>query len=565
MRRRMESARLAIEPRRPVEPGIQTHLDPRLANTGTTSLPDDLLKEQSVRMQLLYAIGTILWTINFGFDTYIAPHGDRGPYAALIEVAAILLAAGAALHARYGTASHGLKVNLGIVSLVLHALAIALLNSWTEQPTTMRPVSGITVLILFFGMMAPANPKRMLIGALTAASMDPLCVWFAHLRGLPVPSPLHTMIMFFPNYSCAVLAVVPARILYRLGRNLRAARALGSYQLIERLGDGGMGEVWRAHHRLLARTAAIKLVRPDKLGELGSDDATVTLARFEREARATAALTSPHTIRVFDFGLTDDGAFYYVMELLDGRDLESFVRQFGPLSPARAVYILRQVCRSLAEAHTRGLIHRDVKPANIYLCRMGLEFDYVKVLDFGLVKLERPGEAVTMMTAAPAAMGTPAYMAPETILADAEVDRRVDVYALGCVAYFLLTGERVFDGNTQMKLLMQHLQERPVPPSRRTGHRVSRALDDLILECLRKDPNQRPADADTVFERLSDCAADSWHQVDARRWWEEHLPQIAHPVTPNLSQVAAPRAMCADADRLSMGTLNRDSQMRTFC
>src|SRR6185295_3712036 len=180
---------------------------------------------------------------------------------------------------------------------------------------------------------------------------------------------LNTVLMFYPNYVCAVLAVAPAQVLYRLGRQVREARALGSYQLVERLGEGGMGEVWLAHHRLLARSAAIKLIRPEMLSDGGQDQAAVTLSRFEREAQATAALTSPHTIRLFDFGITDDGTFYYVMELLDGRDLESLVREFGPLPPARVMHLVRQLCRSLAEAHAMGLIHRDIKPANIYACR----------------------------------------------------------------------------------------------------------------------------------------------------------------------------------------------------
>jgi serine/threonine protein kinase len=173
-------------------------------------------------------------------------------------------------------------------------------------------------------------------------------------------------------------------------------RALGTINYVDRLGEGGMGEVWLARHRLLARSAAIKLIRPEMLSDGTREQAAITLGRFEREAQATAALTSPHTIRLFDFGVTGDGTFYYVMELLYGRDLESLVRNFGPLPPARVMYLIRQVCRSLSEAHAMGLIHRDVKPANIYLCRMGLEYDFAKVLDFGLTKRERRDEATAM-------------------------------------------------------------------------------------------------------------------------------------------------------------------------
>ena len=195
--------------------------------------------------------------------------------------------------------------------------------------------------------------------------------------------------MTWPNYACAFVADAFRReVLQRMGRRLREAQELGSYQLVELLGHGGMGEVWRAQHRLLARERGHQAGAAGVLGARTEAESTVVLRRFEREAQATAMLSSPHTIQLFDFGVTQDGAFYYVMELLAGRDLESLVREFGPLPPSRAIYLLRQVCHSLADAHARGLVHRDIKPANIYVCRMGLEYDFVKVLDFGLVKVE---------------------------------------------------------------------------------------------------------------------------------------------------------------------------------
>jgi serine/threonine-protein kinase len=491
------------------------------------SLPEDLQRDQSLRIQAIYCVGVVMWAITLAMDVVLAPQGDRGPYRLPIEAAASALAAAVAAYTRFGRGSHDRKVAIGIAFMIPHALAIALLNSWAEQPTTMRPLSAITMLILIFGMLTPARPRAILPAALVAASMDPLGVWVAHLRGLPVPSVIHTFAMFYPNYICALLAVAPSRVLYRLGRRLREARALGSYELVEPLGEGGMGQVWLARHRLLARQAAIKLIRPEMLGAGTRQQVEVTLGRFEHEARATAALTSPNTIRVFDFGVTGDGAFYYVMELLEGRDLESLVREFGPLPPARVLHLLRQMCRSLGEAHARGLVHRDVKPANIYLCRMGLEHDVVKVLDFGLVKQANPSH-VTTVTALPVAVGTPAYMAPETIFGSAAVDARVDVYALGCVAYYLLTGERVFDGDSPMNLLMQHLQAPPEPPSRRAPHVVPRAIDDLVLACLEKDPSRRPRDAEAVFERARDCwTAGGWDDRAAKQWWDEHLPAFA--------------------------------------
>jgi serine/threonine-protein kinase len=252
------------------------------------------------------------------------------------------------------------------------------------------------------------------------------------------------------------------------------------------------------------------------------------LRRFELEAQATAALTSPHTIRVYDFGLTGDGTFYYVMELLDGRDLESLVREVGPLPPARVLHLIRQICSSLAEAHAAGLIHRDIKPANVFTCRMGIEYDFVKVLDFGLVKHEQRATAPTLLTSGPIAIGTPAYMAPEVILGDGDVDRRVDIYALGCVAYFLLTGEQVFDEPSPMKLLMQHVSAAPMPPSRRSPHVIPPALDRAIMACLNKDPGGRPAGVEELVQMLDQCGVDgSWTPGAARLWWSAHLPKLS--------------------------------------
>jgi serine/threonine-protein kinase len=258
----------------------------------------------------------------------------------------------------------------------------------------------------------------------------------------------------------------------------------------------------------------------------------VVLRRFEREAQATSALSSPHTIQVYDYGMTEDGTFYYVMELLSGRDLESLVREFGPLPPDRAIYLLRQVCHSLADAHARGLVHRDIKPANVYVCRMGLEYDFVKVLDFGLVKVGQAAGDGTLATGVEHTSGTPAYMAPEVILGEADVDRRADVYALGCVAYYLLTGQLVFEADTPMKMLLHHVQTQPVAPSLRTELRIPRELDELILACLEKDPGKRPQDASELFRLACGCrSCDTWNQELARAWWETHLPELTGPLT----------------------------------
>jgi serine/threonine-protein kinase len=385
--------------------------------------------------------------------------------------------------------------------------------------------------ILVGAMILPATPRRMLAASLASAATDPIAAWIGHLNGAPVASLANTAALFMPNFACAVVAVLPAHVLQRLGRRLVEAQELGSYQLLELLGRGGMGEVWRARHRLLARTAAIKLIRPELLGAGTIGETQAMLRRFEREAQATAALTSPHTIRVFDFGETGDQRFYYVMELLEGRDLHALVREFGPVPAARALFLLRQMCHSLAEAHARGLVHRDVTPSNVYLCRMGLDYDFVKVLDFGLVKFnglrsfepEPKGNPQTTT-------GTPAFMAPEIILG-AEVDQRADVYAIGCVAYYLLTGQPVFEAGTPRELFTMHLNAAPIPPSQRTELPIPRDLDAIVLACLEKNPSRRPQDAAAVLDMLRHCRTrDAWNNELASGWWERHLVELSNPL-----------------------------------
>ncbi|HJL44460.1 MAG TPA: serine/threonine-protein kinase, partial [Polyangiaceae bacterium LLY-WYZ-15_(1-7)] len=301
------------------------------------------------------------------------------------------------------------------------------------------------------------------------------------------------------------------------------AQQMGAYHMIELLGRGGMGEVWRATHRMLARPAAIKLIRPEALSGRASATQRQTLkARFEREARATAQLSSPHTISIYDFGATEDGVLYYVMELLDGTDLETLVAEHGPLPAGRVVHLLKQACESLAEAHRAGLVHRDVKPANLYVCRLGTKVDEVKVLDFGLVALQSGGR----LTGDDQITGTPAYLAPEVVRGDREPDERVDVYALGCVAYWLLTGELVFPGKTPFEVLYGHVEEAPTPPSERARQPIPAALEALVLECLEKDPEARPRDAEDLGARLGAVVVEEpWTEAEALAWWQRHGPK----------------------------------------
>ena len=303
-----------------------------------------------------------------------------------------------------------------------------------------------------------------------------------------------------------------------------AARKAGSYRLVELLGEGGMGEVWRAEHAMLARPAAVKLIRPTAL-ERDTAHTEKTLHRFEREAQATASLTSENTVEVYDFGRTDDGAFYYVMELLAGLNLEDLVRNFGPLPSARVAHLLAQACDSLHEAHQVGLLHRDIKPANIFACRRGSRYDVVKVLDFGLVKpfvegMYSDGHA----TAEGAFAATPAYTSPESILAPDDLDGRSDIYLLGCVGYWLASGRPPFDGGHPAKLLFDHTSTTPVPLSERAGRDVDPALERIIHACMAKAPADRPQDAWTLRSALTPIALAGWDDDQARQWWENHYP-----------------------------------------
>ena len=293
---------------------------------------------------------------------------------------------------------------------------------------------------------------------------------------------------------------------------------LGSYRLIEKLGAGGMGEVWRARHHLLARPCAVKLIRPELLGEGNREE---TLERFRREARTVAQLNSPNTVTVYDFGVQETGTPYFVMELLEGMDLFSLVEQFGPLPPERAVHVLEQACRSLAEAHGAGLLHRDIKPQNLFLCRMGLDYDVLKLLDFGLACSFR--ESDEHITREGALTGTPAYMPPERGLGQ-EADERSDLYSLGCVAFYMLTGEPIFTGDP-IAVMLKHIRTAARAPSAVAKQRIPEDLDRIVLACLEKVSEKRPGSALELWRMLgASSAAGRWTTHDAETWWCDHAP-----------------------------------------
>lgn len=296
-------------------------------------------------------------------------------------------------------------------------------------------------------------------------------------------------------------------MIYGLRESVSQAQQLGQYVIERKLGEGGMGEVYLARHTLLRRLTAVKLLPPERAGEK-------TVARFEREVRATSRLTHPNTVGIFDDGRTRDGVFYYAMEYLHGLDLQRLVQQQGPLAPARVVHIVAQIAGALHEAHAAGLVHRDLKPANVPLCDRGGQRDTVKVLDFGLVKDNSLEGSGPLQTEVNALIGTPTYLAPESIHSPAEVDARADLYALGAIAYCLLTGREVFEGKTVVALCIAHLHETPVAPSKRLGRELPPRLEALV-RCLNKSPEAPPQSAAALRKKLLACGIDTWRDEDA--------------------------------------------------
>jgi serine/threonine-protein kinase len=426
---------------------------------------------------------------------------------------------------------------LGALDAVSFAVAGVFLSFMTirDEGQILQVLLALTVTVMVRAILMPSRPGRtLLLSALVFAPTVVVCLVRHHptafLTGFsPGYQKLHmTLNTVLWSVLGTTLATIVSRVLYGLRRQVAEAMELGQYLLEEKIGGGGMGEVWRARHRLLIRPAAIKLIGRGALGPTAGDP-ELLVRRFEREARATAALTSPHTVQLYDFGITDDGRLYYVMELLDGLDLESLVRRHGPLPAERVVDLLRQACAALQEAHANGLVHRDIKPANIVVSRAGTASDFVKVLDFGLVKLDSPGAAAKDaidLSGEGSWSGTPGYMAPEVVLGAAVTDHRVDIYALGCVAYWLLTGGMVFKGETPMQVMLKHAQAEPERPSRRTDQPIPAALEDLIMQCLEKDPARRPASTAAMSDRLEAVPfASAWTAERAEQWWLTHQPR----------------------------------------
>ena len=387
------------------------------------------------------------------------------------------------------TVSAGILNHVGW-SLVILIYGIFMPNSWKRASLILVPAACIPFVVTFIVCSCHEHVKEL------------LC---ENRFNIPVPMPM----------LAAFVAIYAAHIIHSARREAFEARQYGQYRLKDKLGSGGMGEVFQAEHLLLKRPCAIKLIRPEYVAD------PRVLARFEREVKATAKLSHWNTIEIYDYGQAADGTFYYVMELLDGLNLDDMVDRYGPLAPARAIHFLSQTCNALREAHATGLVHRDIKPANIFAARIGGVCDMTKLLDFGVVR-ETTMSDDPNLTGMGTIVGTSLYMSPEQALASGYATAAADIYSLGAVAYFLVTGRPPFVGTSISQVLIAHSQEDVTPPSEFRPD-LPNDLERIVIRCLEKKPRDRFQTAEELAQALADCAgADQWSQQQAVEWWQQH-------------------------------------------
>jgi serine/threonine-protein kinase len=500
--------------------------------------------ESLLRVRLRAASGFLSITLG----SLIAWHVLTGGGGPLVLVQAVIVATLAATY----TLLAGLRTLsdrwLRVLEFVIFGLAAVFLSvrqyqgilDWLpvgDQASILSALKTTLIssilLIVAYCMMIP-NTWRSAAGVTVALAAVPFVTQGALYALFPDAYRLAWPFTTFPRvaedvalmFLAAGVSVYGAFLMNRLRIEATEARQLNQYRLVKQLGKGGMGDVYLAEHRLLKRPCAVKLIRPDSAAD------PIELARFEREVRATARLSHPNIVDVFDYGRAEDGTFYYVMEYLPGLSLEELIKRFGPMPPGRVIYLLEQVCGALAEAHAEGLVHRDVKPGNIFASRRGGRCDVAKLLDFGLVKGPALGIGGEPSDVSRAGMirGTPLYMAPEQILPDHEIDHRVDLYALGAVAYRLLTGHPPFVRETGQEVMAAHAHEAVLPPSRHQPG-IPADLERIVLRSLAKSPDDRYPDAESLSAALSSCAAAAeWDAHAAVRWWLEHAPEAIAPL-----------------------------------
>lgn len=430
---------------------------------------------------------------------------------------------------RMGLIRKAALLDLGIVFQVGIAFAISMFETaipW-DPANPVLGHSGVAIWLALCGLLLPNSPVKSGIAAFLSAMSWPAAYWLnLQLHGF-TPLPWNRLLVWIsPILIMAVWMYILNVRMFAMQWKQVQAEELGAYKLDYLIGKGGMGEVWRAKHTMLARDAAVKLIRGDVLAGASGRQESVIRQRFEREARATASLRSPHTVALYDFGRTKDHTYYYVMELLDGIDLQTLVERFGPMPASRVVKVMQGVAASLEEAHHAGMVHRDIKPKNIVMAKIGMHYDFVKVLDFGLVKTNVPDAEAMMLTMDGVATGTPAYLPPEIAMGEENIDGRADLYSLGCVAYFLLTGQLVFAESTPTAMALAHVQKRPEPLGVRLGAPVAAGLEAIVMQLLEKKPGDRILDARDLRRKLNALEdVKVWCEDAGADWWRANLPE----------------------------------------
>jgi len=493
--------------------------------TSRAELPREVVQESRRRVRVAAAIGAVGYAIFLALESSGVLHRSALEHRINLTHDALGVALSVAVVGLTGARglSDAWVQRTGLTAQLVLSMMISLAVPWTSMIRYghLQTLTWVVPIIILSPLLVPVRPRTARIVAILCALTAPAGFAILAATGQAAPRVADYWQVCVTGGLAVGIADVASRTIYRAGRQMAAARTVGSYELLEPLGQGGMGEVWKARHLLLARQAAIKWIQPEYL-QGPTEERDSALQRFTREAQTTASLRSPHTVELFDFGVSSDGLLYYAMELLDGMNIEHFIDRFGPVDPRRAVDWLQQACHSLGEAHARGLVHRDIKPANLFLCRYGRDVDFVKVLDFGLAR-QAPASAESRLTASGTRMGTPGYMAPEQIF-DLVPEPRTDLYALGCVAYWLLAGARPFDAPTAGEIARLHARVAPPPPSVRANRPLPPRLEAVVMACLAKDPEGRPSDADALSVALSRSLDEApWTQTEARDWWDRNL------------------------------------------
>jgi serine/threonine-protein kinase len=498
-----------------------------------SAVPNDSAEKIGLLSQRVGYFGRVMALLSAAFLLFnnVVHRLSQGSWARWAEFPGEALHAGAVavfalmwLVCRKGRRSAQLLHALDVGGLVASVALFAWKGTIDDGGFLQATVTAMTSLavIVTHAIIVPATARRA-FGVSLVASIPSTIAAYVICRRLSEASgevsvwmvALGTLYIGMWSALTVAVATLASRVIYGLRERAREAREIGQYTLEARLGAGGMGVVYLARHSLLRRPTALKLLPRERAGER-------RIQRFEREVQLTSSLTHPNTVAVYDFGRTPDGIFYYVMEYIDGVTLEDLVQHGGPLPPGRVIHLLEQLCGALIEAHSVGLVHRDIKPQNLMLCVRGKVSDHLKVLDFGLVK-DR-SESAPNATDEGAFVGTPLYMAPETVLNPASVGPAADIYSVGAVAYFLLCGEPVFTG-TLMEVCLKHVHEDPVPAASRAPQAVPPELDQLVLACLKKKPHERPASAAALREALGALRATAtWTAADADAWWLSAAP-----------------------------------------